>query len=107
VATNGQPVPDWVHEQLAAANISFVAEECTSRETLARVAGDADVVWVLGSHDVLYAENLDAIPKCGAIIRTGSGTDNIPVREATARGIVVANTPEAVNDSVANHAIAL
>jgi D-3-phosphoglycerate dehydrogenase len=107
VALNGQVVPDWVREQFTSANINFVAEECKSRDTLAQVAGDADVVWVLGDHDVLYPENLDAIPRCGAIIRTGSGTDNIPVREVTKRGIIVANTPEAISDAVATHTIAL
>jgi D-3-phosphoglycerate dehydrogenase len=64
-------------------------------------------VWVFGSHKCLYAENLDVIPRCGAILRTGSGTDNIPVTEATALGIVVANTPQAISDTVADHTIAL
>jgi D-3-phosphoglycerate dehydrogenase len=40
-------------------------------------------------------------------VRSGSGTDNIPVKEATALGIIVANTPEAISDSVSNHAIGL
>jgi D-3-phosphoglycerate dehydrogenase len=50
---------------------------------------------------------LDSLPRCAAIIRTGSGTDNVPVEEATRRGIVVANTPEAHNDAVSDHAIGL
>lgn len=40
-------------------------------------------------------------------MRTGSGTDNLPVAAATQRGIVVANTPEAHSDAVSNHAIGL
>jgi phosphoglycerate dehydrogenase-like enzyme len=83
-----------------------VAQDCRSPEDLARHAADADVVWVWGSH-ILTAERLAGLPQCGAIIRTGSGTDNVPVEEATRRGIVVANTPEAHNDAVSNHAIAL
>jgi D-3-phosphoglycerate dehydrogenase len=56
---------------------------------------------------VLTAENLPLLPRCGAIIRTGSGTDNIPVAAATERGIIVANTPDALTDAVADHTIGL
>lgn len=107
VGLDGQTIPDWVPEAFAKQDIAFVVRECTSREMLAETAGDADVVWVFGSHKCLYAENLDVIPRCGGIVRTGSGTDNIPIPEATARGIVVANTPDALTDSVSDHAIGL
>jgi D-3-phosphoglycerate dehydrogenase len=107
VALNNYAVPEWVSAPLRAAGIEFVAEECASRAALARVAGDADVVWVFGSHQCLYAENLDVLPRCGAIIRSGSGTDNVPVAEATALGILVANTPQATADPVSDHALAL
>ncbi len=100
-------IPAWVSERLAQEGIAFEGRNLKSRAELADMAGDADVVWVFGDHECLYAENLDVIPRCGAIIRTGSGTDNVPVKEATALGIVVANTPEAVSDSVSDHAIGL
>lgn len=100
-------VPGWVSERLAQAGIAFVARNCKSRAELAELAGDADVVWSFGDHECLYAENLDVIPRCGVILRTGSGTDNIPVKEATQLGIIVANTPEAISDAVSNHAIGL
>ena len=107
VALNNQSVPDWVSGPLVQAGIDFVARDCVTREALAQHAGDADVVWVMGSHECLYAENLDVIPRCGAIIRAGSGTDNIPIAEATQRGIIVANTPGATSDSVSDHALGL
>lgn len=107
VALNGQTVPTWVVEPLRNAGIEFVARECTTRAELAETAGDADVVWVTGSHQCLYPENLDVLARCGAIIRAGSGTDNIPVAEATQRGMIVANTPEATSDAVSDHAIGL
>jgi D-3-phosphoglycerate dehydrogenase len=47
------------------------------------------------------------LPRCGAILRTGSGTDNVPVEEATKAGILVANTPEALTEAVSDHVIAL
>lgn len=100
-------MPDWVPETLEKEGVTFVVEECTTKEELARVAGDADVVWVYGGSKVISAENMDAIPRCGAVIRTGSGTDNIAVEEATKRGIIVSNTPAASEEEVSDHAIGL
>ena len=100
------PVPAWVAETLAKEDIDFAAQACTTSAELARHAGDADVVWNWGSH-VITADSLALLPQCVGIIRTGSGTDNLPVEAATQRGIVVANTPQAHNDAVSNHAIGL
>src|SRR5262249_22898764 len=55
----------------------------------------------------LTARNLPNLPRCGAIVRTGSGTDNVPVEAATQLGIVVANTPDAITNAVSDHAIGL
>src|SRR5215470_19892267 len=107
VGMDGKTVPEWVYAELNQASIDFVFKQCKSREDLADVGGDADVIWVFGNHESVYKENLDVLKRCGAIIRSGSGTDNIPVAEATKLGIVVANTPEAISDSVSNHAIGL
>jgi len=107
VGTEGKVVPDWVHETMERENVDFVAGECTTREELAELAGDADVVWVNGGSEVVKADTLSAIPKCVALIRTGSGTDNIPVEEATKLGIIVAHTPEAHHQEVSDHAIGL
>lgn len=103
---DGNTVPRWVGEALAKEGIDFVARECKTSEELAQHALDADVVWNFGSR-VVNAESLAALPQCGAIIRTGSGTDNVPVEAATRRGIVIANTPEAHSDAVSDHAIGL
>ncbi|MCC7359079.1 MAG: C-terminal binding protein [Anaerolineales bacterium] len=102
----GYPVPAWAAEILAQANVDFVAVECRSADDVRRHAADADLVWVWGG-TLLTPEVLAFLPQCGAIIRTGSGTDNVPVAAATERGIVVANTPEAHNDAVSNHVIGL
>ena len=106
VGFEGMVMPDWVPQSLAEAGIDFIARECGTRRELAQWAGDADVVWVFGSR-VLTAENLAVMDRCGAIIRGGSGTDNVAVDEATRRGILVANTPEAINESVSDHAVGL
>lgn len=103
---DGRTVPDWVGAELRQAGIDFVAQDCRTRAELVQQAADADVVWVVGSH-VLTADSLADLPRMGAIIRMGSGTDNVPVEAATERGIVVANTPEAHSDAVSDHAIGL
>ena len=111
VGLDGQAVPDSVVKGLAEQAINLVVHECENHADLAQWAGDADVVWVFGSsrclHGQMSPEELSILPKCGAIIRTGSGTDNVPVKAATGLGIVVANTPDALNDAVSDHAIGL
>ena len=103
---DGNSLPAWVSEAFAKEGIDFVARECKTTADLAQHAADADVVWNWGSR-LITAESLALLSQCGGIIRTGSGTDNIPVEAATQRGIVVANTPEAHNDAVSDHAIGL
>jgi len=107
VGLSGQVMPDWVPERMAEAGISFVAQECTTRQELARYAGDADVVWIFGDSPIMRAENLEVLERCGGIIRSGSGTDKVPVAEASSRGIVVANTPAAVEESVSDQTVGL
>jgi D-3-phosphoglycerate dehydrogenase len=107
VAIDAPEVPEWVLPELAKSYIEIVVHECTTPQHLAEHASDADVVWVFGGSRVVSAETLGILRNCGAIVRTGSGTDNIPVEHATQLGIVVANTPDALSDAVASHAIAL
>ena len=111
VGLDGQTVPDWVFAGLTGQGIGLVVRECENRQELAECAGDADVVWVFGSSRCLNGqmtpEEISILPRCGAIIRTGSGTDNVPVKAATQLGIVVANTPDGLNDAVSDHAIGL
>jgi D-3-phosphoglycerate dehydrogenase / 2-oxoglutarate reductase len=106
VHLDGQPVPEWVPRTIEQEGIVLAIRECTTRDELAEHAADADVVWLFGGSLVLNG-NLDVLKQCWAIVRTGSGTDNVPVQDATARGIVVANTPAAHSDAVSDHVIGL
>jgi D-3-phosphoglycerate dehydrogenase / 2-oxoglutarate reductase len=99
-------VPAWVRSLLASEDIEFSTCGCETREDLETHASGSDLVWLWGSH-VLAADRLEALKRCGAILRSGSGTDNVPVDEATKRRIVVINTPGAVAQEVSDHAIAL
>ncbi len=107
VALDGHEVPRSVHERFEREGVELVVRPCSTRQELAAYAGDADIVWLFGGSPIVTAENLDVLPRCGAILRTGSGTDNVPVDAATRRGIVVANTPDALTDAVSDHTIAL
>src|SRR5262245_49923579 len=107
VAMDDHAIPDWAVEQLTGHGIDLVARECTQQSELLGLAHDADVVWVLGGSRIVTADALLLLPKCTAILRTGSGVDNIPLAQATAAGIVVATTPQAGAQSVAEHALAL
>src|SRR5471030_2355201 len=52
-------------------------------------------------------ELLDAATKLKVVGRAGIGVDNVDVRTATARGIVVMNTPHGNSITTAEHAIAM
>ena len=67
---------------------------------------DADAL-VIRSGTKVTADVIEAGTKLRAIGRAGIGVDNVDVPAATARGIVVMNTPEGNNVTTAEHAIAL
>jgi D-3-phosphoglycerate dehydrogenase len=52
-------------------------------------------------------ELLDAAPNLKVVGRAGIGVDNVDVRSATARGVVVMNTPHGNTITTAEHAIAM
>jgi D-3-phosphoglycerate dehydrogenase len=107
VANDDHRVPDWVPKQLENAGIEFSVSICWNKEDLTRHASDADVVWLYSGRHLLKGESLSVLKRCGAILRTGSGTDNVDVKLANEMGIIVVNTPQAVTDSGADHAISL
>ena len=71
-----------------------------------RRGADADILLVY--HDILLSERvIAALPKCRAIIRCGVGFDNVDLKAAGSRGIVVCNVPDYGTEEVADHAILL
>jgi D-3-phosphoglycerate dehydrogenase len=71
-----------------------------------RQLGGADAV-VLGTSVHFTAPLMDLAPQLKVISRTGVGVDTVDVKAATARGILVLNTPEANASSVVEHTVAL
>lgn len=63
--------------------------------------------WLVRSGTRVTADLIEAAPDLKVIGRAGVGVDNIDIEAATARGIVVMNTPFGNTLSVAEHTIAL
>ncbi len=66
---------------------------------------DADIVTLIGTK--LPTRVVEAMTRCRAIARMGTGTDKIDVARATELGIVVANTPYFCVEEQADHAMAM
>ncbi len=63
---------------------------------------------ILASSLVQYDGALmDTLPNLRMISRTGIGYDNVVLADATARGIVVTNTPDGPTESTAEHTVAM
>jgi len=62
---------------------------------------------VVRSQTQVTAEVIEAAPNLKVIARAGVGVDNIDVRAATRRGVVVVNSPEGNTIAAAEHTIAL
>jgi len=75
-------------------------------EELCRIIGDYDGL-VVRSGTKVTADVIAHATKLRVIGRAGIGVDNIDVDAATARGIVVMNTPGGSNVTTAEHAIAM
>ena len=78
-----------------------------SPEEFAAIIGDYDGLAVRSSTRVNAAAMDAAVPRLKVIGRAGIGVDTIDVPAATARGIVVMNTPFGNSITTAEHAIAM
>ncbi len=75
-------------------------------EELADALQDFDGL-IVRSETKVPGDLMDALPKLRVIGRAGVGVDNIDVKGATARGIVVMNAPDGNTITTAEHTIAL
>jgi D-3-phosphoglycerate dehydrogenase len=77
-----------------------------SKEELKAIIGDYDGLAIRSSTKVT-ADLLEAATRLKVIGRAGIGVDNVDIPAATARGIVVMNTPFGNSITTAEHAVAL
>jgi D-3-phosphoglycerate dehydrogenase len=75
-------------------------------EELKAIIGDYDGLAIRSSTKVTQ-EILDAATNLKVVGRAGIGVDNVDIPAATARGVVVMNTPFGNSITTAEHAIAL
>jgi D-3-phosphoglycerate dehydrogenase len=77
-----------------------------AREALRDALATADAL-IVRSATRVTSELLEAAPRLRVVGRAGVGIDNIDVDAATARGVLVMNTPGGNSVSVAEHTLAL
>jgi D-3-phosphoglycerate dehydrogenase / 2-oxoglutarate reductase len=101
------PWADITLEQsiLGEVDCEIVVSPDNKEETLARLAPGCDTI--LTCWAPVTAQVIDAADRCRHIARTGIGLDNIDVKRATERGIVVTNVPDYCVNEVAEHTLAL
>ena len=95
-----------IQEIIEGASHQFaLLEKYASSSDLEAAAADADALIVRS--DKVTAEVIAAAPKLKIVVRAGAGFDNVDLAAASARGIVVMNTPGQNSNAVAELAIAL
>jgi len=77
-----------------------------SREEFLNIIGDYDAI-IVRSMTQLDQEALEKAKKLKVIGRAGTGYDNINLKEASKRGIIVFNTPTGNTISASEHTIAM
>ena len=80
-------------------------EKYAAQEDLVAAVADAEAMIIRS--DKVDAAVIAAAPKLRIVVRAGAGYDNVDLAAATARGIVVMNTPGQNSNAVAELAIAM
>lgn len=88
------------------ANINLIASGSLSRDQLIQALPEADAL-VIRSATTADADLLEHAPKLKVIARAGVGVDNVDLNAATAKGIVVMNTPDGNTISTAEFTFGL
>jgi len=88
------------------AGFEVVAQNKLSPEALKDLCRDADAL-IVRSASRVTADLLAAAPRLKVVGRAGVGVDNVDVEAATARGVVVMNTPGGNTISAAEHTLSM
>ena len=80
-------------------------EKYPAQEDLVAAAADADAMIIRS--DKVTAEVIAAAPRLKLVVRAGAGYDNVDLAAASAKGIVVMNTPGQNSNAVAELAVAM
>ena len=100
-----QKALDGIKEMLTAADFEVLLERYTEKEALLEAVKDVDGLIVRS--DKVTAEVIEAAQNLKIVVRAGAGFDNVDLAAASARGIVVMNTPGQNSNAVAELALAM
>jgi D-3-phosphoglycerate dehydrogenase / 2-oxoglutarate reductase len=92
-------------KEFSAAGVNISAAESIDDPSARSLLPTVDALLVVSAK--VRREAIDQLDRCRVIVRYGSGTDNVDVKRATERGIVVANVPNFCLSEVADHTMAL
>lgn len=101
------PWPDASIEQAILDEVDCKIVEAPDKQEATQAALAPGVDVILTCWAPVTARVIDAADRCRHIARTGIGLDNIDVKRATERGIVVTNVPDYCIHEVAEHTLAL
>lgn len=99
--------PDALEPLRQHGEVKVFGTRAASREELLSRLADAEAVINVRAYTVFDAPLLDELPALRLISILGTGTDNVDLKAAAERGVVVTNTPGASTYSVAETAFAL
>ena len=103
----GPALPSLEEALRASYDVVALPEETGARADVLAEHGERVEVVVVSFGVSVDAALLDALPNVRAVANFGVGYDNVDVAEAGRRGIAVSNTPDVLNDSVAEVAVGL
>lgn len=99
------PMHETERAVLATLNPRIVEIEGAPDAEILAAGREADAILVLSAY--LPAPVIGGLSRCKIISRIGTGVDKIAIEEATRRGIIVSNLPNAFTEEVADHTLAL
>ena len=97
---------DGIREIVEKAGYELVVlEKYTDKSELLKAVADVDAIIIRS--DKITAEVIEAAKNLKIVVRAGAGYDNVDLAAASARGIVVMNTPGQNSNAVAELALAM
>ncbi len=99
--------PSVAFGTLAGHDVRTYADRPSSADDLVARVSDAEIVINIRSTSKFTADVLDRCPQLRLISIWGTGTDNVDLGAAKARGVCVTNTPGVSAVAVAEHTLAL
>lgn len=107
VATFFLPEIQFPEEIVTSIGAEFVKTLARSEDEIIEACKDADAVTAVTSVQPYPRRVIENLPKLRHIASIGIGYENVDLKAATERGIVVTNTPFYCLEEVAEHALAL